>query len=167
MAVNRKLKKETADWLYKHLGMSVWFVPKDLTKTANPSGNPPDVNRAQAVAFFDFLEGRKLILSVVNEHKEHVFLLNDLKEREWKELVRSFSLWHIFIWTNLKRLVARTGGVLFWMLTVTAGAALGAFAKEGVQEIVSYIRQNDNRPHIEAGRDQSGVEKNAAKKTSD
>lgn len=64
--MNKGLRKEAHEFMFKEFGKSIWWEVKDLTRKGNPAGNPPDLNLAEAKSLFHDLFKMDLVIPAKN-----------------------------------------------------------------------------------------------------
>ena len=87
--MNDTRQKEVLGWLYDNCSHK-WFTPWVLDPVANNAGNPPcNMSWTEILSVFETLRKEDYILPVAGPSGHPAFILNEMKEVEWRDKIDS------------------------------------------------------------------------------
>jgi hypothetical protein len=128
-----------SSWMWDHRGQNIWWRPPVLTASGNPADpSNPQLNLVEATSVFKTLENQKLIFPVQHPvDKKTAYLINEVREKEWKTFLRGMSFWWRFTARPLVWIGRNVAAAIFWLISIVIASAGGAFFGEWMKKLFS------------------------------
>ena len=113
------------EWLWKQKGHDLWVTPAVLTQLNEKDPSAPKLSASDAINVFHFLSREQLIFPIRNNNHT-VYLLNEIKEQEWLNIISELKMPK---WKRSKTLKT-IRKILLWFVMLIIAALLGAILNE-------------------------------------
>jgi hypothetical protein len=110
--------------MWSHRGKNMWWSPSVLT-SSNQDNSAPKLTAVEALSVFKLLEEEGLIYPVQEPGQTRtVYLINEVKEKEWKAFLRESNPFHIYLFRPLKRVFGSAWNATVWFVSVVIAAVV-------------------------------------------
>ena len=127
-----KQLRHSAEWMWNHRGNNIWWTASVLT-SSNPDTSAPKLTTVGALSVFKLLEEEGLIYPVQEPGQARtVYLINEVKENEWKTFLRKSNPLHIYLLRPLKRIFGSAWNAMVWFISVVVAAVVAELIEKAL-----------------------------------